>query len=167
MATALQPSFDAWRAGSIAALRFFQSREPWRENWLQFAQRRFERDRTALEGAMDALRESRDWNECAIASQTVWRDWCNASAALWQDTAANAVQGSLLWVDVARDFSQQWSDACAGIGAATLSTRAARPLRAWMSAFESTMNDAAHDARNHAKANGAAHESPGVDTPGV
>ncbi|QGZ63262.1 hypothetical protein [Paraburkholderia acidisoli] len=159
MVTASQPAFDAWRAGSIAALRLYQGRQQGREQWLQFMQRRVERDRAALEGAMDALREARDWSEYAIASQTVSRDWFNASAALWQETAANAVQGPLLWSEVARDFAQQWTDVCAGFGAVTMSMRAARPVRAWMNAFERTMSDTVHETNVEAKANGAVQTS--------
>ncbi|WP_322104318.1 hypothetical protein [Paraburkholderia sp. J41] len=157
MVIASQPAFDAWRASSTAALRLVQGRQQWREQWLQFQQRRFERDRAALEGMADVLRDAHDWNDFTMASQTVWRDWFNANAALWQDTAANAVQGSLLWADVARDFSQQWTDTCAGLGAAA-NPRAARPMREWMSAFERAMSGeapSAGDAKG-ATANGAA-----------
>lgn len=149
MVSAFQPGFDAWRAGSTAALRLVQGRQQWREQWLQFEQRRFERDSAALESTVDALRDAQDWSDFAVASQTVCRQWFNASAALWQETAANAVQGSLLWTDIASNGSQQWAEVCASMGAAmTANSRAARPMREWMNAFECAMNGAAQSTKS-------------------
>ncbi|HKT97322.1 MAG TPA: hypothetical protein VJS30_12405 [Paraburkholderia sp.] len=115
MANASHPSFNACRTGTAAALQCLVHQQQWREHALKLMYRRMERDRAALEGTLETLRNAHDWNDFAAASQSVWRDYLNASAALWQEGAAATLQGAGGWTDLARDIAQQWQDALGGM----------------------------------------------------
>ncbi|MFD1558273.1 hypothetical protein ACFSHT_22015 [Paraburkholderia silviterrae] len=148
MATASHPSFNACRTGATAALQWLVHQQQWREQALNLMYRRMERDRAALEGTLETLRDARDWNDFAAASQSVWRDYLSASAALWQEGAAAALQDAGAWNQLARDMTQQWQDTLTALqqGAPGVKGAAAMPMREWMAAFERAMGDTAHDA---------------------
>lgn len=169
MVTASNPSFDAWRVNATAVLQMLSQGEQWREQLLSLQQRRYERDRAALEGVMETLRAAQDWSDFATASQSVLRDYLGASAAIWQESVAAAMQGAGAWTDTARGIAQSWQDSLGGLepGAATAS---AMPMREWMAAFEravgaavangvSMTNGMTHGAAGYAHGNGkqAAH----------
>jgi hypothetical protein len=155
MATASQPSFDAYRTSTQAALRLLVGQQQWREQILKLEQRRLERDREALEGVLESLRTAHDWSDFAIAAQSVWRDYLGASAALWQESVTAAMQDAGSWSDTARDFAQQWQDACTGAKAGAANAPGALPMREWMNAFERAMNSAANGAAHPGKAAGS------------
>lgn len=132
MANVSHPSFNAYRTGATAALQWLAYQQQWREHALKLLYRRMERDRAALEGTLETLRDARDWNEFAIASQSVWRNYLGASAALWQEAAVAALQGAGAWAGLMRDMAQQWQDASAGLlqGVPGTQSDAAMPVRA-------------------------------------
>lgn len=82
MANAPHPSFHACHTGASTALQWLVHQQQWHEHALKLMYRRMERDRAALEGTLETLRDARDWNDFAAASQSVWRDYLTASAAL-------------------------------------------------------------------------------------
>ncbi|QBQ99191.1 hypothetical protein [Paraburkholderia pallida] len=148
MATASHPSFNACRTGVAATLQWLVHQQQWREQALKLMHRRMERDRAALEGTLETLRDARDWSDFAAASQSVWRDYLSASAALWQEGAAAALEGASAWNQLARDMAQQWQDTLTGLqqGAPGVKGGAAMPMREWMAAFERAMGDTAREA---------------------
>jgi hypothetical protein len=158
MANAPYPSFDAYRTGAAAALQLLVQQQQWREHALKLLQRRTERDRAALEGTLESLRHAQDWSDFAAASQSVWREYLGASAALWQEGAAAALQGTGAWTDFARDMTQQWQDSLGSLqsGAAGAKSGAAMPMREWMAAFERAVGVAAQGAAQAAQAAQAA-----------
>lgn len=154
MVTASQSPFDACRVSGCAALQMMTQGQQWREQLLKLEQRRLERDRAALEGTLQTLREAKDWTDFATASQSLLRDYLSATAAIWQEGVAASMQGAGAWTDTARDFAQNWQDSLSGMqaswqaslqsglqpGAATAS---AMPMREWMAAFERVVSGAA------------------------
>lgn len=134
MVTGFNPSFDACRANACAALRMLSDSQQWSEQWLSLQRRRVERDRAALRGTLEAMRDARDWSDFAEGSQAMLRDYLSASAAIWQDGVAAAMHGAGAWSDSARDTIQQWQQSMSGLqqGAAG----GALPMRDWMTAFE-------------------------------
>jgi hypothetical protein len=146
MATASHPSFDSYRTSTTASLRLLVGQQQWRERLLKLEQRRLERDREALEGVLESLRTAHDWSDFAVATQSVWRDYLGASAALWQESVAAAMQDASTWSDTARDFAQQWQDACTGVKSGAANAPGALPMREWMNAFERAMNSATNGA---------------------
>ncbi|TDV13865.1 hypothetical protein [Paraburkholderia caballeronis] len=141
MVTASNPPFDACRANACAALQMMSASQQWNEHWLALQQHRFERDRDALRGTFEALRDAKDWNDFAAGSQAVWRDYLSTSATIWQEGVAAAMQGAGAWSDTAREAMQQWQDSVSGLqqGAAG---GAALPMREWMAAFERAVSAA-------------------------
>jgi hypothetical protein len=163
MVTASNPSFDAYCVNASAALKMLAQGQQWREQIMELQQHRLERDRAALEGALETLRDAHDWSDLATASQSVLRDYLNASAAIWQDGVTAAMHGAGAWSDVARDMTQHWHDSLCGLEPATV-TASAMPMREWMAAFEravsGTAGGAAHDttaSASHATAAAHAH----------
>lgn len=162
MATAFNPSFDACRVNASAALQMMTHGQQWREQILKLEQHRIERDRAALEGALETLGHAQDWSDLAVASQSVLRDYLSASAAIWQEGVAAAMQGAGAWTDTARDIAQNWQDSLAGLqpGGGTVS---ALPMREWMAAFERAVSGAAPNGANgFTGANGAAGAAHGA-----
>lgn len=141
MPTVSNPSFDACRVNACATLQLLAHGQQWREQVLQLQQRRLERDRAALEGTLETLRESRDWSDFATASQSVLRDYLSASAAIWQEGVAAAMHGAGAWADTARDITQDWQDSLSGLQPGT-STPSALPMSEWMAAFERAVGGA-------------------------
>ncbi|WP_233869521.1 hypothetical protein [Paraburkholderia adhaesiva] len=141
MVTASNPSFDACRVNANNALQMMKHSQQWREQLLKLEQHRLERDRAALEGALETLSHAQDWSDLAAASQSVLRDYLSESAAIWQEGVAAAMQGAGAWTDTARDIAQNWQDSLPGLqpGAATAS---ALPMREWMAAFERAVSGA-------------------------
>ncbi|WP_322012086.1 hypothetical protein [Paraburkholderia sp. J12] len=135
MATVSNPSFDAYRFNASAAIKLFAQGEQWREQVLELQQRRLARDRAALEGTLETLRDARDWSDFSTASQSVLRDYVNASAAIWQEGVAAAMHGAGALADTARDLTQEWHDSLSGLQPGT-NTPSALPMREWMAAFE-------------------------------
>lgn len=135
MASPSEPPFDAYRANACATLQLLCAGEQWREQWLALAQRRFARDRAALHGTLDAIREAQDWRDFAAGSEAVWRDYLSASAALWQDGVAAALHATLAWNDSAREALQQWQQSIGRLQSGP-AAGAALPMREWMAAFE-------------------------------
>jgi hypothetical protein len=135
MVTASNPSFDACRVNACNALQMMTHGQHWREHILKLEQRRLERDQAAIEGTLETLRHAQDWSELAVASQSVLRDYLSASAAIWQEGVAAAMEGAGAWTDTARDIAQNLQDSITGLqpGAGTAS---ALPMREWMAAFE-------------------------------
>jgi hypothetical protein len=160
MVTASQLPFDAYRVNGCAALQMMTQGQQWREQLLKLEERRLERDRAALEGALQTLREAKDWTDFVTASQTVLRDYLSATAAMWQESVGASMQSAGAWSDSARDFVQNCQDSLSGLqagwqasfqpGAATAS---ALPMRDWMVAFERAVSGAV--------LNGA-HAAPGT-----
>ncbi|MDR3098419.1 MAG: hypothetical protein LBV73_15275 [Paraburkholderia sp.] len=148
MANTAHPSFNACRTGATVTLQWFVHQQQWREHALTLMYRRMERDRAALEGTLETLRDAHDWNDFAAASQSVWRDYLSASAALWQEGAAAGLQSVGAWSGLARNMAQQWQDVLAWPqqGAQGAKSGAAMPMREWMAAFERAMGDTAHGA---------------------
>lgn len=153
MVTVSNPSFDAYRGNASVALQMLTHGQQWREQVLKLQQRRLERDRAALEGTLESLRAAHDWSDFAAAGQSVLRDYLSASAALWQEGVAAAMQGAGAWTDTARDIAQNWQDSCAGLQPGSAGT-SALPMRDWMAAFERTVGAAGSAAWG---ANGAAN----------
>lgn len=141
MATVSNPSYEACRVNACAALQIMTHAQRWREEVLKLEQRRLERDRTALEGALRTLRDAHDWGDFAAASQSVLRDYLGASAAIWQEGVAAAMQGAGAWTDTARDIAQDWQDSMTGLQSGTAAV-SALPMREWMAAFEQTVSGA-------------------------
>jgi hypothetical protein len=162
MVTASNPSFDACRVNARAALQMMTHGQQWREQILKLEQHRIERDRAALEGTLETLGHAQDWSDLAVASQSVLRDYLSASAAIWQEGVAAAMQGAGAWTDTARDIAQDWQDALAGLqpGAATAT---ALPMREWMAAFERAVSAAVPNGANSVNGAGkpAAHAQGG------
>jgi len=151
----LGAAFDTYRASANAALQWLVGQQEWRERVLKLEQRRVERDREALQGAIESLRTARDWTDFAIATQSVWREYVGACTSLWQEGAAAAMQGASMWSDTARDVTQQWQQACAGAQAGAANGPGALPMREWMAAFERAMNSATNGAAYPASSSGA------------
>jgi hypothetical protein len=143
MPDASHPSFNSYRTGTSAALQWLVHQQQWREQAANLLQRRIERDRAALEGTLESLRSAQDWSDFGAATQTVWRDYLLASAALWQENAAATVQGTGVWANAVRDMTQQWQETLEKLkpGATALASQsgAALPMREWMAAFEKAM----------------------------
>ncbi|MBN3853773.1 hypothetical protein G3N59_10315 [Paraburkholderia sp. Ac-20340] len=146
MPNASHPSFNAYKSRTSAALQWLVQQQQWREQAANLLQRRIERDRAALEGTLESLRGAQDWSDFGAATQTVWRDYLLASAALWQENVAATVQGTGVWANAVRDMSQQWQDTLEKLkpGAVAQPGRsgAALPMREWMAAFERAMSAA-------------------------
>jgi hypothetical protein len=125
--------------------------ERWREQWLALQQRRFARDHAALHGTLDAMREASDWNDFAAGSQAVLRDYLSASAAIWQDGVAAAMQGAGAWSDTTRDALLQWQQSMSRFQPGSTGG-GALPMREWMAAFERAVSPvpAAEDEPAHA-----------------
>ena len=151
--------FDSYRASTSAALQWLVGQQEWRERVLKLEQRRIERDREALNGVIESLRTARDWSDFAVATQSVWREYLGASAALWQEGAAAAMQGASTWSDTARDVTQQWQQACAGAQAGASNVPGALPMREWMNAFERAMNSATNGAAGSSSGAGRAQRA--------
>lgn len=151
MVTASNPSFDACRPHARTALQMLAQGQQWREQIQKLQQRRLERDRAALEGTLETLRDAHDWSDFAAGSQTILRDYLSASAALWQESVAAAMQGAGAWTDATRDAVQGWQDAFTAWQPGQ-AAGAALPMREWMAAFERSVgvapaaNGAAGDA---------------------
>jgi hypothetical protein len=141
MATVSHPSFDAYRVNASAALQRLAQGQQWREQLLKLQQHRLARDRAALEGTLETLREAHDWSDFATASQSVLRDYLSESAALWNEGVAAALQGTGAWTDAARDLAQDWQDALAALNPGA-DTPSALPMREWMAAFERAVGSA-------------------------
>lgn len=135
MVTVSNPSFEAYRSNASVALQLLTHGQQWHEQILKLQQRRLERDRAALEGTLESLRSAHDWSDFATAGQSVLRDYLSASAALWQEGVAAAMQGAGAWTDTARDLTQNWQDSLAGFQPGANGT-SALPMRDWMAAFE-------------------------------
>jgi hypothetical protein len=161
MSNAFNPSFDAFRSSTSAVLQWLVQQQQWRDQAANLLQRRTARDRAALEATLASLRGAQGWSDMGAASQTVWRDYLIATAALWQENAAATVQVSGAWANVARDAMQQWQNTLAGLqpGAAAAATpaSAAQPMREWLAAFERAMSTATGAASTQAHAHGEQH----------
>ncbi|POR55021.1 hypothetical protein B0G62_102632 [Paraburkholderia eburnea] len=144
MSNASHASFNAYRSGSSAVLQWLVHQQQWREQAVNLLQRRTARDRAALEATLESLRGAQSWSDFGAASQTVWRNYLIASAALWQENAAATVQATGVWANAARDAMQQWQDTLAGLqpgaAAATSPDGVVQPMREWMAAFERAMS---------------------------
>lgn len=141
MVTSSNPPFEACRAGTCAALQMLSASEQWREQWLALQQRRLARDHAALHGTLTAMRDANDWNDFASGSQAVLRDYLSASAAIWQDSVAAAMQGAGAWSDTAREAMQQWQQSMNGWQPGP-AVGGALPMREWMAAFERAVSPA-------------------------
>jgi len=115
--------------------------QQWQEQWLALLQRRVARDRAALRGTLEAMRDAKGWNDFAEGSQAVWRDYLGASAAIWQDGVTAAMQGAGAWSDAARDAMQQWQQSMSGLQQGSAGG-AALPMGEWMAAFERAVSAA-------------------------
>jgi hypothetical protein len=166
MATVSNPSFDAYRFNASAAIKLFAQGEQWREQVLELQQRRLARDRAALEGTLETLRDAHDWSDFSTASQSVLRDYLSASAALWQAGVTAAMQDAGAWADAARDLTQEWHDSLSGLQPGTI-TPSALPMREWMAAFERAVGRAY--GVSGGVSGGASSQTPGGEsgTPGT
>ena len=141
MVTLSNPSFDACRTQACAALQMLSASQQWREQWFVLQQHRIARDSAALRGALEAMRDAKDLNDFAAGSQTVLRDYLSASAAIWQEGVAAAMQGAGVWSDTARETMQQWQQSMSGLHQGSVGG-AALPMREWMAAFERAVSAA-------------------------
>lgn len=141
MVTLSNPSFDACRTQACAALQMLSASQQWREQWFVLQQHRIARDSAALRGALEAMRDAKDLNDFAAGSQTVLRDYLSASAAIWQEGVAAAMQGAGVWSDTARETMQQWQQSMSGLHQGSVGG-AALPMREWMAAFERAASSA-------------------------
>lgn len=140
MVTLSNPSFDACRTQACAALQMLSASQQWREQWFVLQQHRIARDSAALRGTLEAMRDAKDLNDFAAGSQTVLRDYLSASAAIWQEGVAAAMQGAGVWSDTARETMQQWQQSMSGFQPGPAG--GALPMREWMAAFERAVSPA-------------------------